>query len=307
MNILFVYRGFGENQTNTVVDKQYEDLTKEGIRILKYPISKGGIWGYLKAYLGLYNVIKKNKIQLIHSHYGYSGIIAGLTFRVPVICSLMGSDVLNQNFFILTITKIFASLVWKKTIVKSKEMQRRIPGSVLIPNGVDFNQFSQKVITLAREITGFSDKFSHILFVAVDINSDVKNYALAQKSYELLDANKIKLHAISNIPQEKLPYYYSAADILLLTSKSEGSPNVVKEALATNCPVVSTNVGDVPNLINQIEGCYITSFSPNDIANKIMLCLNNRESINSREKIAFLDSNVISQQIIGLYKEIMEG
>ena len=54
----------------------------------------------------------------------------------------------------------------------------------------------------------------------------------------------------------------NAADVLLLTSDAEGSPMVVKEAMACNVPVVSTAVGDVADVIGGTEGCYITQPGP---------------------------------------------
>ena len=51
--------------------------------------------------------------------------------------------------------------------------------------------------------------------------------------------------------------YMNAADCLLLTSDSEGSPNVIKEAMACNCPIVTTDVGDVRERLVNLEGCYI--------------------------------------------------
>jgi teichuronic acid biosynthesis glycosyltransferase TuaC len=61
----------------------------------------------------------------------------------------------------------------------------------------------------------------------------------------------------------------NAADLLLLTSLTEGSPQVIKEAMACNCPIVATDVGDIREIIGYTDGCYITTFKPSDVAVKI--------------------------------------
>jgi len=55
----------------------------------------------------------------------------------------------------------------------------------------------------------------------------------------------MELLTVSKVYYTEMPWYYSAADAMILCSDSEGSPTSVKEALACNLPVVSTDVGDV--------------------------------------------------------------
>ena len=104
--------------------------------------------------------------------------------------------------------------------------------------------------------------------------------------------------------------YYNAADLLLLTSKHEGSPNIIKEAMACNCPVVSTDVGDVRWVIGNTKGCYITSSNPVGVAQKVMLALEFSEKnsrTKGRERIMELglDSDTIAAKIIAVYKKVL--
>ncbi len=98
-------------------------------------------------------------------------------------------------------------------------------------------------------------------------------------------------------------------DILLVTSRWEGSPNIVKEAMACNCPVVSTDVGDVRWLFGDEPGYFITSFEPDDVAEKLLLALKYSEvygRTNGRQRIINLelDSNSIAKKIISLYQNV---
>jgi len=106
-------------------------------------------------------------------------------------------------------------------------------------------------------------------------------------------------------PQEEVNLFYNAADVLLLTSFHEGSPNVIKEAMACNCPIVSTDVGDVRDIIENTEGCYITTFQPEDIADKIKRALEYGQRTKGRENIKHLDINTVAQRIIKVYKTVL--
>src|SRR5699024_4954863 len=98
------------------------------------------------------------------------------------------------------------------------------------------------------------------------------NYALAKKAVSLLD-DSVELLELKDKTREEVNLLFNASDLLLMTSFTEGSPQVVKEALACNTPIVSTDVGDVKSLICDVNNCYITSYSPVDVADKIKLAL----------------------------------
>ena len=85
----------------------------------------------------------------------------------------------------------------------------------------------------------------------------IKRYALAEAAVKRLINPDVQLLTVSNTPNAEMPWYYSAADVMILSSQSEGSPTSVKEALACNVPVVATDVGDVREIMDGIDGCEI--------------------------------------------------
>jgi glycosyltransferase involved in cell wall biosynthesis len=94
---------------------------------------------------------------------------------------------------------------------------------------------------------------------------------------------------------------------LLLTSTHEGSPNIVKEALACNLPVVSVKVGDVEERICGVENCYITTSEPNDIADKLYSVItSSRRANNGFEKVSSINSEIIAKKIIMIYNQILK-
>ena len=130
-----------------------------------------------------------------------------------------------------------------------------------------------------------------------------KNFDLATRAVALLD--NVELLEIKNINREKVNLLMNACDLMLLTSFFEGSPQVVKEAMACNCPIVTTDVGDVREVIGNTEGCYITTYEPEDVAAKIILALEFGKRTNGRERMGAYENSVIADRIIGIYKEVL--
>lgn len=219
----------------------------------------------------------------------------------------MGSDI-QANFLWKTIIKLlFHKFIWKDTIVKSERMKKSIGFSkaIIIPNGIDLDKFKFIEKKIARNKVNFSNK-KHIIFVAYP-SVYIKNYKLAKKAYDLLDKKNIELNVVCAVTHSLIPYYMYAADALLLTSFSEGSPNVIKEAMACNIPIVSTDVGDVKEVIGNTEGCFITTYDPKDVAEKIKLALDfgKRTTGRNRIKSLGLDEDSIAKKIIDLYKQVL--
>ena len=96
-----------------------------------------------------------------------------------------------------------------------------------------------------------------------------------------------------------------AANCLLLTSRTEGSPQVIKEAMACGCPIVSVDVGDVAERVSGVKGCYvIPSREPKDIAQAILQSMGNEGRTNGREKI--IEMGLSNEQVVEQLKEIYE-
>ena len=97
MKILFVYRAYGEDKSNSVIDFQRDSLLKQGVEISNFHITRGGIKGYFSAIKELRHLLKNKAYDVIHAHYGFCGFIARIASKRPVVCSLMGSDVFQQS------------------------------------------------------------------------------------------------------------------------------------------------------------------------------------------------------------------
>jgi teichuronic acid biosynthesis glycosyltransferase TuaC len=306
MKVLFVSSGNSSNGISPIILNQGTSLQNQGASVAYFTIKGKGIIGYFKAILPLRRQLKSNKYDIIHAHYSLSAFVATLSGAKPLVVSLMGSDVKSKKYFKLFI-KLFNKFSWAKMIVKSEDMKLSlgIKEVEIIPNGVDFERFQPIDKIIALKETGWDNTKKHVLFAA-NPERYVKNFKLAKDAFDLLNRSDIDLHFLNEVPNVQLPFYFNAADVVLLTSLWEGSPNVIKEAMACNRPIVSTDVGDINNLIGKTEGCYISSLDPKDIMIKIKKAVNHKLDTNGREDVKHLKSNEISQKIINLYLNVIE-
>ncbi len=309
--ILFVGTGNYSMGVSPIIKAQAGSLIREGLSIDIFGIKGKGLLGYLKNIIPLRKKIKGNHYDIIHAHFSLSAFIVCLTFtRKPIVVSLMGSDVRSKGLYRILI-KICSRLKWKSVIVKSKEMHDLlgIDKTYVIPNGVDFNIFKEIDRNYCKKIVGFDVDKKYIIFLA-NPNRKEKNYTLAKQAYALLNDKNIILKVVfdkKGIIQTQIPLYLNAGNVLLLTSLYEGSPNVIKEAMACNIPIVSTRVGDVESVIKDTKGCYLAEFNPSDVSLKLQKALDFGKRTTGRKDIEHLDSSIIAERIINVYKKILKN
>ena len=309
MKILFVSSGNKSGSPRDVVNTQGAALKKRGADLDYFCVRGGGLRGYLSALPALRRRLKTDPAEIVHAHYSLSGFLAYFAGARPLIVSLMGSEAYGGRAVRL-MTRIFARFFWSYTIVKTREMKEKLglKNAVIIPNGVDLSVFFDRGKKEALAKTFADINKTNILFVA-DPGRAEKNFSLACDSVRMLNEGKVLLTPFYNIPNTDLPWFYSAADVVLLTSTWEGSPNVIKEAMACGCPIVSTDVGDVRFIVGSTEGTYLASQNASDISEKLSKAIRysrttGRTKGRDRIKEIGLHSERISQDIISLYETV---
>jgi glycosyltransferase involved in cell wall biosynthesis len=308
MKVLFVGSGNSDKDISIITYNQGESLRKAGVDLHYWTIKGKGLSGYFKSIFLLRKYIKQKCFNIIHAHYSLSAFVASLAGAKPLVVSLMGSDVKARRASQWLI-KIFKKIFWQKTIVKSSEMKKSLntdDSIEVIPNGVDFTFFREFDKQQAVKRVNFDKDKKNIIFISNPDRRE-KNYNLAKEAYKLLSLETVKLNVIYNADFNLIPHYMNAADVLILTSLWEGSPNVIKEAMACNCPIVSTDVGDVGEVIGKTEGCYITSFDPQDVADKLKEAMEFGKRTKGREAILHLDSQTIAKKIIKVYEQVLDS
>ncbi len=263
-----------------------------------------GVAGYYSNLTLLKQKINKYAPNLIHAHGGHIGLLCGIQRKIPVVITFHGSDInLSANRMI----SLSASMLCNRSIFVSRQLKKKMPFksnvSAVIPCGVDFDVFSPVDKASAKSESGFPENANYVLFSS-SFENKVKNYPLAEKA--MVGISRVHLKEIKNRSRAEVNLLINGAELLLLTSFSEGSPQIIKEAMACNCPIVATDVGDIRDVIGNTEGCYITTFDPVDVAEKIKLALAFGKRTNGREKIGYLDNKIIAGKIIQVYKQVLE-
>ncbi len=322
IKVLFVGSGKPSTGVSPIIINQGESLEAFGISVSYFSIDEKGIKGYYKSIGRLKEYLKSNSFELIHAHYGWCGIVARLARKhEKIITSFMGDDIVGSNRedgSITLISKVFALVniflgrfIYDRSIVKSKEMLARsgTRNFLLIPNGVNLQKFKTIEKQVAREKLNIPLDQKLLIFVS---NPDrvEKNFLLSQQACEILKEKNIVLKPVFHKSIDELVLFYAAADVMVMTSFHEGSPNVIKEALACGIPAVSTDVGDVKWIFGEEPGYYLSSFEPLEVAKKISLAFEYAEIHNrtrGRERILSigLDSDTVANKIVGVYREIL--
>ena len=287
------------------IQEQGDALSQLGVEIAYFPIEGKGLCGYLKNKKRLLSKINEFMPDLIHAHYGLSGLLANLQRKIPVITTYHGSDINNAKILplsrlnmILSVHNIFVS---EKNRLKSNQTRNQS----LIPCGVDINLFKPQDKSKARKILDLNEDKIYILFAGAFANS-VKNSALAKSAVSLL--NDVCLIELQGYSREEVALLINAVDVVLLTSFTEGSPQIIKEAMACNCPIVSVPVGDIENVISGTAGCFISTYKPTDIADKLKQALEYEKRTDGRERILSLglDREAVAKQILSVYKKFCD-
>lgn len=323
MRVLFVSSGNSKDfEITPFIKEQGESLKNEGIELDYYQVVGKGLLGYIKAGFSLRKFLRKNHYDLIHAHFIYSGWVAliGARRKTPVVLSLMGSDAngeyKGQNK-VTTASRISSFLTWSiqpfmnAIISKSVNIEKSVyrkKKSFIIPNGVNMQKF-RPLLQPASNNHSLAGGKKKILFLG-NKTKPGKNFPLVKAAIQYAALQDVELLCPYPVCHSEVPRYLNEADVLVFPSFMEGSPNVIKEAMACNCPIVSTDVGDVRWVLGKTPGCYIASFDPEDFAEKIQLAINFSQAhgrTNGRHRIIGLglDMDTVAKRIIAVYKKCL--
>ncbi len=306
MRILFVCSK-NSGKIAPFILEQAESIQGTGTEVDFFTIEGKGWQGYLKSRPLLTKKIMKFKPNVIHAHYGLSGLLANTQRKVPVITTYHGSDI-NDHKTIrfskwairLSAWNVFVS----EKIIQTAKVKHKYS---LIPCGVNTELFKPVDKQMARNELGLKTDEKLLLF-AGSFDNPVKNSALALQAINLLP--KVRLIELKGYFRQEVTLLMNAVDVCLMTSLSEGSPQFIKEAMACNSPIVSVDVGDVKEVIGETEGCYICSYDPKDVAEKITRAIEfaeNQKTTYGRKRILSLqlDSDSVAKKIIEVYQKIL--
>ena len=302
------------------VKAQIDSIRREGVEVsVEYVNAIDSRMAFPASAVRIASRAFRNQFDLIHAHYGTTGIISRLQWSKPVVVSYLGSDILGNpgaggegktvSSQIVALLSRLSAPAMNAVIVKSGELRRKIPRQhnvFVVPNGVDFNLFRPAEPEKARRRLGLDPDKKYVLFPS-NATWPRKCYPLAEAAVQLLQQQglRVELVTVFGKPQNLIPLYMNACHAMVLTSLWEGSPNVIKESMACNLPIVSVNVGDVPEVIGGCEGCFVVPRNATAIAEKLKQIINRPVRTRGRERISHLEMQTVARQIIAVYTAVL--
>jgi teichuronic acid biosynthesis glycosyltransferase TuaC len=272
---------------------------------------------YPKAIVQLRRRLANRPVDLVHAHYGFVGMVARTQCKVPVVVTYHGSDLLGWinsrgererlGALIAGAGRLLARCV-DAAIVQSDEMASKVNKSnvYVIPHEVDLKVFQPTEKEQARTKLGLKPFKKYLLFAA-NPNVGVKRFPFAAAVAECLAKQdpSVELLVACKESQERLALYMSASDALIFPSYQEGSPNIVKQAMACNLPIVSTDVGDVRQIIGSTKDCYVCNASVPEFSTRIREVLVHRNRTDGRDHIRHLESPSVARKVIEVYEGVL--
>lgn len=307
MKILIVANGkFNGGHFSPFVEEQINALKTSGVEIYLHAIMERGPFGYLKEAWRIRRQLNYCHPDIIHAHYGLSGLCANLQRKVPVVTTYHGSDI-HSGGYILKLSQLAMNLSAYNIFVSKKmqDMSGYKKGNSCVQScGLDLEVFTEIKRDEARKILGL-DPNEKIGLFSGSFDNHIKNYPLAKTAVDKVDG--LRLIELKGYSRQEVNLLMNACDFQLTTSFRESGPLVVKEAMACGTPIVSVDVGDVKDIIGNTEGCYIVERTPEEIASKICQALSFKGKTSGRQRIIDLglSNDLIAKKLIAIYEEVL--
>lgn len=308
-------------RTTNFIKRQAEFLQAAGadVDVLHFPGAQKPL-NYLAAWRAVRRRLAAGRYDLVHAQFGQSGLVA-LPKRVPLVVTFRGSDLLGvvsdatgRQSWRGRVLQRLSRMVARRAdavIVVSEHMKAQLPAGVaatVIPSGLDLQLFHPIPRDEARRRLGWAPDRRVVLFVGRPFQAR-KRHALARDAVALLNrVQPTDLVVAWGVPHVEMPVYMSAADVLVCTSMQEGSPNVVKEALACNLPVVSVAVGDVALRLKGVDGCELCADDrPETIAAALDRVLRRGQRVDGHDAVQPLNEALLTEQVLSIYRSVLNG
>ena len=306
-----------------------EGLRKQGMKIDVLNLGNlRSAWGMFQAILRVR--AKSKDYDLVHAQFGSACSFVTMFSYKPKIVSLRGSDwyqFSGRNIFTKAhsyLGRLFTKISLRRfasIIVMSKRMQQELDSYLIqdspsrvtvITDPIDL----QKFVPMARDISRKQYFTAYqadtlILLTSLDENNPIKRVALAREAIKIVqqDVPNVRLVVASGINHDDMPAFISACDMMLVTSRHEGWPNCVKEALACGIPFVSTDVSDLKDIAREQSRCRIAEPNAENIAKQILSTISSPESLDPlslRKYVLHMSIAKTYTSLLDIYQKLLK-
>ncbi len=305
---VLVVASYNKEHFAPFIEEQAKALETQGCVIRFFGLQGKGIKGYIRNLPLLKKEIKAFRPDVIHAHYGLSGLLSNLQRRVPVVTTYHGSDINDKKA--LPFSKMAMRLSAWNVFVSQKTMEIAHPKRKysLLPCGIDLTDIQLTEKAEARQMIHLHADKKYVLFAGA-FDNGVKNAPLAKETIVMLNDPNAELIELKGYSREEVTLLMCAADAFLMTSFTEGSPQVIKEALACGCPIVSVDVGDVKERVEEVEGCYVAKTrEPKELAELLQKAMIFDGKTSGRGKLLAdgLDNMLVAEKLMQIYNKALK-
>jgi glycosyltransferase involved in cell wall biosynthesis len=290
------------------VHEQVQDLQALGVDVTVLAFDgRGRKRAYADAGLALARLLRRERFDLVHAHYGLTGAAALLQRRVPLVVTFHGSDTGNPN----VAWQAYVSWVVARActpVFVSELAARRMgrAGAAVIPAGVDTDVFVPTSRRASRRALGWREDGRYVLLPGRRNDpvkrADLFDAVLAECRRDVPDIEGVPLQGYS---RADVVHVMNGVDVTLMTSDAEGSPVATKESLACCTPVVSVPVGDLPQLLDGVPGCSIAPREPRALADGVLRALAVEREPALRERAEQYARRALAERTASLYESVL--
>jgi glycosyltransferase involved in cell wall biosynthesis len=327
LNVTNMYPAEGLPFYGTFVREHVEGLRKKGVEVETFftnPVSSRA--AYVARIPALRRMVAGGRFDVVHAQHTFCVHQLRLAARrvpAPTVLTCHEAEIFVEpgdpnpeasgaKRFVYSRDLKRRAMNWVDYLVSVEEsLPRRVGyrrGYDVIAPGVDMDLFRPAERDASRERLGWDRDGSVVLFPASPGRSFQKGYDLFERAAELLP-DDIRVVTGGRIAHEDMPVYMNAADVVVQTSRFEASPMVIKEAMACNRPVVSTDVGDVVAIFGGVPGHYLTGGDARSVAAAIGDALGGVAVTEGRRRLEHLRLSLddTADKYIALYERILKG
>lgn len=288
------------------VRDQIDEVRRRGVEVdvFSFPPGRGE---YVPATRRLRSLLRRERFDLVHAHYGLPGWCARLAGARPLIVTFHGTDVRHG-----VVGPLSRRLAWRVDLVagvsralfapeRGRPGLPAVPGSAVLPCGPDLDRFGPLARAEARRSLDLDPAGRYLLFPANPARPEKRH----DRAAELAASCGADLLTGGSIDPERMPLWINAANAVLITSDYEGFGLAAVEALACDVPVLSTPVGIAPYALGGVEGCLCADYDPEAwgaLARRHLQAADPR--VDGAGRAATLSAARMAERVIEAYRDV---